>query len=94
MSQFNAAFKREYGMTPGPVSYTHLDVYKRQCQNIADRLQAAAVILPLLTEAEHDVYRRGRNSHVNTCLLYTSTSCLPSIRSWARSMRATGITFF
>ena len=28
--------------------------------------QAAAVILPLLTEAEHDVYRRGRNSHVNT----------------------------
>ena len=46
--------------------------------------QAAAVILPLLTEAEHDVYRRGRNSHVNTvphgstpgqyhaCLLYTS----------------------
>lgn len=28
--------------------------------------RAAAVILPLLTEAEHDVYRRGRNSHVNT----------------------------
>ena len=28
--------------------------------------QASAVILPLLTEAEHDVYRRGRNSHVNT----------------------------
>ena len=29
-------------------------------------LAYAAVILPLLTEAEHDVYRRGRNSHVNT----------------------------
>ena len=28
--------------------------------------QAAAVILPLLTEAEYDVYRCGRNSHVNT----------------------------
>ena len=28
--------------------------------------KAAAVILPHLTEAEHDVYRRGRNSHVNT----------------------------
>lgn len=28
--------------------------------------KAAAVIMPHLTEAEHDVYRRGRNSHVNT----------------------------
>ena len=28
--------------------------------------KAAAVILRHLTEAEHDVYRRGRNSHVNT----------------------------
>ena len=28
--------------------------------------KAAASILRSLTEAEHDVYRRGRNSHVNT----------------------------
>ena len=28
--------------------------------------RAAAVILPLLTEEEHAVYRRGRNSHVNS----------------------------
>ena len=28
--------------------------------------KAAAVILPHLTEAEHDVYRLGRNRHVNT----------------------------
>ena len=28
--------------------------------------RAAAVMLPLLTEEEHAVYRRGRNSHVNS----------------------------
>ena len=33
---------------------------------LAGPVCAAAVILPHLTEAEHDVYRRGRNSHVNT----------------------------
>lgn len=28
--------------------------------------KAAAVLLPLLNEREHAVYRRGRNSHVNS----------------------------
>ena len=28
--------------------------------------RAASVILPLLTEEEHAVYKRGRNSHVNS----------------------------
>ena len=28
--------------------------------------RAAAVLLPRLTEQEHAVYRRGRNSHVNS----------------------------
>lgn len=28
--------------------------------------RAAAVLLPCLTEQEHAVYRRGRNSHVNS----------------------------
>ena len=33
---------------------------------IRDRAKAAAVLLPLLNEREHAVYRRGRNSHVNS----------------------------
>ena len=32
----------------------------------ASQARAAALILPLLTEEEHAVYRRGRNSHVNS----------------------------
>lgn len=28
--------------------------------------RAAEIILPMLTEAEHAVYKRGRNSHVNS----------------------------
>ena len=29
-NKFTSAFRTEYGMTPTAVSYTHLDVYKRQ----------------------------------------------------------------
>ena len=46
------------------VTEAGLDEAGRGC--LAGAVYAAAVILPLLTEAEHDVYRRGRNSHVNT----------------------------
>ena len=28
---FSRQFKKEMGMSPMAVSYTHLDVYKRQC---------------------------------------------------------------
>ena len=44
--------------------------------------KAAAVILPHLTEAEHDVYRRGRNSHVNS---------VPHAASKAEYHAATGL---
>ncbi|NCB52635.1 MAG: ribonuclease III [Clostridia bacterium] len=34
--------------------------------NAAAQAQAAGKIAPLLTEAESDIYRRGRNAHVNS----------------------------
>ena len=34
--QYEGYHRRRLNMTPGPVSYTHLDVYKRQVQEIID----------------------------------------------------------
>ena len=45
---------------------TALQLHRETVARVKAPAQAAAVILPHLTEAEHDVYRRGRNSHVNT----------------------------
>ena len=44
--------------------------------------KAAAVILPMLTEEERSVYRRGRNSHVNS---------VPHAASKAEYHAATGL---
>lgn len=50
--------------------------------------RAAALILPMLTEAEHDVYRRGRNSHVNavphgsTPGQYHAATALEAVFGW------------
>ncbi|WP_186378872.1 hypothetical protein [Sphingobium sp. B2] len=43
---------------PAPVSYTHLDVYKRQ--GLAGPLFAGCAC------------GEGRSDHIHTCLLYTS----------------------
>jgi ribonuclease-3 family protein len=34
--------------------------------NAAAQARAASKIIPLLTEAERDIYKRGRNAHVNS----------------------------
>ena len=44
------------------------DLHRATVRYVAAPAQAAAMerLLPLLTDEEADVYRRGRNSHVNT----------------------------
>ena len=50
--------------------------------------RAAAVILPLLTEDERTVYKRGRNSHVNsvprgaTMAEYHAATALEAVFGW------------
>ena len=50
-------------ITMVPVSYTHLDVYKRQAQaSLIEKMLERE----LLTEKELDIYKRGRNAKSHT----------------------------
>ena len=66
-----------------PVSYTHLDVYKRQIHRLAAKLgvegdghdfERKAEVLPQPRETDGQSYAvlAARNAHQNACLLYTS----------------------
>ena len=55
-----------------PVSYTHLDVYKRQVKSIALPEQVTAKI----TDGFLKLSVRGISTHCMSCLLYTSTGCI------------------
>ena len=61
----------------GAVSYTHLDVYKRQADDLCvaalDVLPASSpVAVDLLTRRVRTLTLLGRTAEVEACLLYTS----------------------
>ena len=63
---------------PQPVSYTHLDVYKRQLEDDPAHGAAGGFVQQVILApagSGHKILRRGHRVHfarVHTCLLYTS----------------------
>ena len=63
-----------------PVSYTHLDVYKRQAQAIAKQVGIDTVIADVLPQEKASAIQKLQESSkvafvgdgINDCLLYTS----------------------
>ncbi len=59
-------FVRTYLARHGQTKVTDLHRATVAMVKAGAQAKAAAVILPMLTEEEHAVYKRGRNSHVNS----------------------------
>jgi len=57
---------RSYIVTHGGVTNQRMHLATVELVCAAGQARAAEALLPILTEEERDVYRRGRNSHVNS----------------------------
>ena len=72
MSPHFTTRRRVLAATGAPVSYTHLDVYKRQAQQCVEATQAYMTQL----SADHQVairqHQGALDAAIQICLLYTS----------------------
>ena len=81
-------FVRSYLAGHGQTKVTDLHRATVAMVKAGAQARAAAVILPLLTEDERTVYKRGRNSHVNsvprgtTMAEYHAATALEAVFGW------------